>query len=521
MTFQTFAPATSATSNHSRLLYDIKESLKTAWGSGCIKSSGDGSTQYSSSGDVITTRTPGTNGPNDRWWFVAEDPDGKQHCVQGVAGQGTGSATAISWRVKVSPSAKFTGGSPSANTVPSATDEGLYCGTGTDASPVGANFLSGQANNVNARYSVFGRVETTSPYRFVFAIVFDQTSQTGRPHGGWLCDQVEAPNGVTIPHPFVYYCGGKSTSQTEAFGGEINSTTYNGFGTSGQGGAGAYFGSVSTANFKEAKASAYANQTNANTSPFSSGAEDLLPLVWLRANNQADPDGFFGISSMLRFVMQGLGSPDNDAYNILNGQNIAREWLRLMQCAIYWGGAANPYSQLGIQTRNGILWLDEASYEIGNTAGYDAGYDDGYDVGYDEGETAGLIAGYDTGYADGYDEGFTAGVASVEPPDEVLPTIQNFVPASGSEIKKTESIGFDIVDPNLRAIVIFAIFPSTGAVELIYDSEQFRTRYTSSSVSVVDAETQRFRITRNGGWYDRPRINYVVVDSGGNLGVIA
>lgn len=86
-------------------------------------------------GDIIRATTmTGTNSA----WYVIELPHGVQLCVQGVTA--TSSA-----RIKISKSAGFTGGSPTCQKVPSATDELLVRGTGTDASPTGAQVISSNA----------------------------------------------------------------------------------------------------------------------------------------------------------------------------------------------------------------------------------------------------------------------------------------------------------------------------------------------------------------------------------------
>lgn len=91
----------------------------------------DGTT-YSSSGAQVTTGASGAGGfGNDRAWFVVQSPGGQQWCVQVV------SVASVTYRVKVSPSAGFVT-SPGATTTPSASDELVIHGSGTDASPTGA-----------------------------------------------------------------------------------------------------------------------------------------------------------------------------------------------------------------------------------------------------------------------------------------------------------------------------------------------------------------------------------------------
>lgn len=69
-------------------------------------------------------------------WVCVQDPGGRTQIVFQLLASGT------RWqaRIKVSESAKFVGGSPSANRVPSATDELVIYGGGTDAAPTGESW---------------------------------------------------------------------------------------------------------------------------------------------------------------------------------------------------------------------------------------------------------------------------------------------------------------------------------------------------------------------------------------------
>lgn len=111
-------------------IFKLKAVLKAAgW---TVPSSSDGTT-YNSSGDQITVATSGAGGmANNSAWFVIREPGGRREwCFQ----RGT---TNQVWRVKYSALARFTGGSPGATRVPSATDSAdanALIGGGTDASP--------------------------------------------------------------------------------------------------------------------------------------------------------------------------------------------------------------------------------------------------------------------------------------------------------------------------------------------------------------------------------------------------
>jgi hypothetical protein len=83
---------------------------------------------YSSTGAGYTSAVLGA----DCSWVRTRAPDGEQECI--FQCQLSGGFT-NSWRIKTSALARFVGGAPNANTVPSATDEKLEFGSGTDAAP--------------------------------------------------------------------------------------------------------------------------------------------------------------------------------------------------------------------------------------------------------------------------------------------------------------------------------------------------------------------------------------------------
>ena len=118
-------PATGAES-----IYELKEFLVNLLGY-AVQQSSDGTT-YNASGDVITQPGIGANGmENSLAWFLVADPDDSYQWVfQRQSGAGN-----TDWRVKFSAEAGFGGGTPGVTQVPSATDEQILIGAGTDAAP--------------------------------------------------------------------------------------------------------------------------------------------------------------------------------------------------------------------------------------------------------------------------------------------------------------------------------------------------------------------------------------------------
>jgi len=113
--------------------------ISTLVAAGATKVKDSDGTTYSSGGTQITSGASGANGlANTNAWFVlrlaAVNGQQRSFCFQR-------SSSNTSWRVKYSYAAGFTGGSPSATQVPSATDEVTILGSGTDASPGFAGML--------------------------------------------------------------------------------------------------------------------------------------------------------------------------------------------------------------------------------------------------------------------------------------------------------------------------------------------------------------------------------------------
>lgn len=136
-----------------------------------ILSSGTGTSgSYSSNSDIITTEAQFNN---TLTWFVIKHPvKSLQICLQII--------TTSSIRVKYSAVAGFSGGSPSATRVPSATDEFVTFGFGTDASPSGTAAL----NATNIRGNIITG-DSAQNYSF---IMWTNASTTSGAHASFFFD---------------------------------------------------------------------------------------------------------------------------------------------------------------------------------------------------------------------------------------------------------------------------------------------------------------------------------------------
>jgi hypothetical protein len=168
--------------------YYLKETLKQAgW---VVKSSSDATT-YNSTGDQITQPSTGAGGiaNNNSWWRI-QSPAGassKEFTFQYNTGQ---------WRVKFSHSAGFSGGSPSASQTPSATDEQLLLGAGTDAAPTFATFFS-----TNGTYKLHIGADNAAPYGFYMICPSHSTDQF--PVAMYLLPLTEGSYAGTDDAPYV------------------------------------------------------------------------------------------------------------------------------------------------------------------------------------------------------------------------------------------------------------------------------------------------------------------------------
>ncbi len=142
-----------AVADGSEAVFYLKQTMKQAgW---VVKESSDGVT-YDPAGDRITNGGAGLHGmANDRAWFRIQSPagaGGREYTFQRTSGGNT------NWRCMYSASAGFTGGTPDHLQTPSATDEQILLGGGTDAAPTFVQGFSGSASHIHVG------ANTTAPY---------------------------------------------------------------------------------------------------------------------------------------------------------------------------------------------------------------------------------------------------------------------------------------------------------------------------------------------------------------------
>lgn len=293
-------PATGAVA-----VYNLKTALKAqGW---TVPRSSDGTT-YLSSGDQITSGSSGANGlANSSAWFVIQMPTAngvnRQFCFQRSTSQNT------QWRVKYSYSAGFTGGSPSATVTPTATDQVVIQGAGTDGSP---SYSTIYPSDGTYRQNI--AVDSATPYGF-WEVVFPTGG--GVPNHNTIWDPMlsgSAPSSDT--DPYVFICGG-GNSVTQMSGTTANNMSI--YQSLNQPTPFAYLGTPgTTSNYVGVAAQQYAGitagsatyaHTATGTQPFSS-KDDIWPVIYLRNNSQTSPIGYKGVSSLLSWISTNRSTGD-------------------------------------------------------------------------------------------------------------------------------------------------------------------------------------------------------------------
>ena len=174
--------------------YQFKEALKT--GGWTVTQSGDG-TSYSAVTDLITNATIMNN---SRAWYILTQPivDGYQKfiCIQ-PGGTKSQARVKLSWT-------GFNTGSPSGTVVPSAADEKVILGSGTDATPTYEDFLNSSDALIRSNI-IIG--DAASKYAFFWMC---NRITTGGFGSLFMIDRVSDAHALDID-PYVYFMFGATS----------------------------------------------------------------------------------------------------------------------------------------------------------------------------------------------------------------------------------------------------------------------------------------------------------------------
>jgi hypothetical protein len=308
------------------------------------KASGDGLSGYSSTGKIFTGTGAGALGwGNNRAWARVQDPGARREiCIQRDATNGT--------RIKLSASAKFVGGSPSATVVPSATDERVIWGSGTDASPTGTAYYD--TNMLLKDLWIWqGAAFGSAPYGFWFG---GQAGPTNLTKTGFLMmDPVVGP--AEDPDPVVWQVGTNfpCVASTSSIGRDAAAaaTWTTGVGPGNQGCFAHLDTAMSAAGFVFVQPASYshgsvglnpadfapggAGNNYLGNNPFNAGL-DVLPIMYCRQRYSGSllPWGVKGWSTLAMWT----GRARQSFFDTLDD----RRWICFGHMWLRWDGATDP-----------------------------------------------------------------------------------------------------------------------------------------------------------------------------------
>jgi hypothetical protein len=291
--------------------------LKTAgW---TQQDSSDGTTRAAAQ---VTSGASGAGGlANNSAWVRLQDPAGtREFTIQ------RSTASNLQWRVKYSQSAKFTGGSPSATQTPSATDETLIVGGGSDAVPSFVQWFT-----------------TDNTYRGQYC------ANNASPYGSYHVAYTPAGtvNGVFVMDPLI----GTDSADTDLYAFiRLYQTTaaytnlYSELATAGT--TTGILGFLSSSYVAVAAAVVYNQQVGhvyfpdsgaggVGTNPFSTKDEGF-PLIYCRRSTLTAPTGWKGISTMVRW--NGKVRTLGDRFTV----STANDWWSVNDIRLPWDGSSTP-----------------------------------------------------------------------------------------------------------------------------------------------------------------------------------
>lgn len=306
MSFQ-FLKLTPA--NGSVAVYQLKEFLKThGWE---VLSSSDGTT-YNAAGDQITAAGSGAGGmANNAAWFRIRNGSA------GAPELTWQRSTNLNWRVKFSQLAGFVGGAPGATQTPSATDEAIVVGSGSDAAPGYAALLSTD----NTYHFLVGA--EASGQRRLWCVTYDISGLALR--NTLVLDRVAH---ATPTDTGLYVVG------------HVQGLTPSTFGVDTSGGA-LWTTRPSATAGAPLRCSACFIGNNTGPLPGVTSAnpitarDELTPVVYARRSNHAN--GFYkGVSTMLKWT--GVPRANCDTLSL----DSARDHIVFPLIALPWDGSAPP-----------------------------------------------------------------------------------------------------------------------------------------------------------------------------------
>lgn len=270
-----------------------------------VKSSSDGTT-YNSTGDQISHGGSGANGMlNSRAWFRIQDPGTRREIVVQISTSGS-----LNWRVKYSPLAKFTGGSPAATVTPDATDEVFLKGSGTSASPTFAALFT--TDNTYKWHCIFQNAAEGNVYGFW---CFATTNGSGASAGGMCCEPMgTTTSSASDQDPCVFGFSSSVSLFTVAFGIALLGSLWSAFYKFNLSGA----AFVTHSGYSYNTSSGIGGPNSFGNNPYD-GNENGVSIQWGRDAFHGSSTGSKGFGKYIRWVNSTRGYPDtinlaSDAY---------------------------------------------------------------------------------------------------------------------------------------------------------------------------------------------------------------
>jgi hypothetical protein len=284
----------------------------------------DGTT-YAPAGGQITGGAAGAHGlGNASAWFVISNGT-RQYCVQRSAANDT------QWRIKYSPAAGFTGGAPAATQVPSATDEVVLLGAGTDAAPTYATLF---ATNGSYRLNICaGKVAALWCF-------YMMTWPLGNAGGNGMLWASEVMSAGTYP-------AADTDHQANILQVTINPWSQVNLSLASNNVKG-YVGGLLPANWVSIRPAQYYDGvggfqaapaqvgTNGDGVNAWTGNDDLLPIYYGRPSNVAAPTGYKGLSSMGYFDTVARANADT----VSVASPTAKDFIWMNGICIPWDGSS-------------------------------------------------------------------------------------------------------------------------------------------------------------------------------------
>lgn len=294
-------------------VYTMIDLLKSAgW---TQQDSSDGTTRAT---NQVTSGASGTNGlGNNNAWVRLRGPGG---VIEIIFQRGTSN---IAWRCKFSLSAQFIGGSPSASVTPSATDELIVWGSGTDASPTFTTLIG-----TDATYRSQFCADNASPYGFYW---FSYPIGGGTPTSCFVMDPL---SNVSTGDTFNYVFARSSTNVFANTGASLTNINV----TSVTGGVMTKVGAstVTTQGMVYYDVGGQVVPGNAGTNQVT-GKDDGYPIMYARrATLNTNGNGYKGISTLIKW--NGVSRTTGDLFSISS----AKDFITAGDCRLPWDGTTSP-----------------------------------------------------------------------------------------------------------------------------------------------------------------------------------